>query len=31
VESDLLEWSLNIIGIVLMIVIPWLFAPLHVE
>jgi hypothetical protein len=31
VESDSLEWSLNIIGIVLMIVIPWLFAPLHVE
>ena len=31
VESDSIEWALNIIGIILMIVIPWLFAPLHTE
>ena len=31
VESDSTEWALNIIGIILMIVIPWLFAPLHKE
>jgi hypothetical protein len=31
VESDSIEWALNIIGIILMIVIPWLFAPLHME
>jgi hypothetical protein len=31
VASDLIEWSLNITGIILMIAIPWLFAPLHVE
>jgi hypothetical protein len=31
VESASLEWSLNVIGIIMMIVIPWLFAPLHTE
>lgn len=31
VDSDSVEWSLNIIGIVLMIIIPLLFAPLHIE
>ena len=31
IESGLIEWLLNITGIVLMIVIPWLFAPLHME
>jgi hypothetical protein len=31
VESGQVEWALNIIGLVLMVVIPWLFAPLHAE
>jgi hypothetical protein len=31
VDSDSVEWSLNIIGLVLMIVIPLLFTPLHRE
>jgi hypothetical protein len=31
VESDPLVWALNIVGLVLMIVIPWLFVPLHSE
>lgn len=31
VESGPVEWALNIIGLVLMVVIPWLFAPLHTE
>jgi hypothetical protein len=31
VASDPVEWTLNIIGIILMIVIPCLFAPLHRE
>ena len=31
VDSDSIEWSLNIIGVILMIVIPLLFAPLHKE
>jgi len=31
VESGAVEWALNIIGLVLMVVIPWLFAPLHTE
>ena len=25
------EWSLNIIGIILMIILPFLFTPLHIE
>lgn len=29
VDSDSVEWSLNIIGLALMIVIPLLFTPLH--
>lgn len=29
VDSTLAEWILNIVGVVLMIVIPLLFAPLH--
>lgn len=29
VESASVEWSINIIGIVLMVIIPLLFAPLH--
>jgi hypothetical protein len=29
VESESLEWSLNICGLMLMIVIPLLYAPLH--
>jgi len=28
---DSVEWSLNIFGLILMIVIPFLFAPLHKE
>ena len=31
VESVSVEWSLNIIGIILMIVLPFLFTPLHKE
>lgn len=31
VDSASVEWSLNIIGIILMIVIPYLFTPLHKE
>jgi hypothetical protein len=31
VESVLIEWALSIIGIVLMVVIPWQFTPLHKE
>ena len=31
VDSESIEWSLNIIGVIMMIVIPWLFAPLHME
>ena len=31
VASDLLEWSLNIFGLMLMIIIPLWFAPLHKE
>ena len=31
VESSSVEWSLNIVGVTLMIVIPLLFAPLHKE
>jgi hypothetical protein len=27
----LVEWALNITGVILMIVIPWLFAPLQME
>ena len=30
-DSASVEWSLNIIGIILMIVIPFLFTPLHKE
>jgi len=31
VTSDLVEWSLNIFGLMLMIVIPLWFTPLHKE
>ena len=31
VDSDSVEWTLNIIGVVLMIIIPLLFTPLHKE
>jgi hypothetical protein len=31
VDSVLIEWALSIIGIVLMVVIPWQFTPLHKE
>jgi hypothetical protein len=31
VESESVEWSLNIIGVMLMIIIPFLFTPLHKE
>ena len=31
VDNDSVEWSLNILGLVLMIVIPLLFAPLRKE
>lgn len=31
VESPMLEWSLNIGGLLLMIILPLLFAPLHRE
>jgi hypothetical protein len=30
-EPGLVEWVLNITGVILMVVIPWLFAPLQVE
>ena len=30
-DSDSVEWSLNIIGVTLMIIIPLIFAPLHKE
>lgn len=30
-EPGLVEWVLNITGVILMIVIPWLFAPLQME
>jgi hypothetical protein len=29
VDSDLAEWSLSIFGLILMIVIPFWFTPLH--
>jgi len=29
VDSNSVEWSLNIIGLILMIIIPWMFTPLH--
>ena len=31
VDSDLVEWSLSIFGLMLMIIIPFWFAPLHKE
>ena len=31
VASDTVEWTLNIVGVILMIIIPLLFAPLHKE
>lgn len=31
VDSDSIEWSLNITGVILMIIIPLMFAPLHKE
>ena len=31
VDSEIVEWSLNIIGFLLMIIIPFLFSPLHAE
>jgi hypothetical protein len=31
VDSSSLEWTLNIMGLILMIVIPLLFTPLHIE
>ncbi len=31
VDSDLVEWSLSILGLMLMIIIPFWFAPLHKE
>jgi hypothetical protein len=31
VDTDSAEWSLNIIGLILMIIIPLMFAPLHKE
>jgi len=31
VSSESVEWSLNIIGVLLMIAIPLMFAPLHKE
>jgi hypothetical protein len=31
VDSEAIEWSLNIIGVILMILVPMLFAPLHKE
>lgn len=31
VDSESLEWSLNIVGVILMIMFPLLFTPLHKE
>jgi hypothetical protein len=31
VDTDSAEWSLSIIGLILMIIIPLMFAPLHKE
>ena len=31
VASESLEWGLNIVGFILMVVIPFLFTPLHKE
>lgn len=31
VDSETVEWSLNIVGVLLMIILPFLFAPLQVE
>jgi len=31
VASESLEWSLNIVGFILMVVIPFIFTPLHKE
>ncbi len=31
VDSESVEWSLNIIGLILMIISPFFFTPLHVE
>ena len=31
VDSDLVEWSLSILGLMLMIIIPFWFAPLYKE
>lgn len=31
IDSESAEWSLNIIGVILMIIIPLLFTPLHKE
>jgi hypothetical protein len=31
VEPGPIEWALNIFGLILMVVIPWLFSPLHTE
>lgn len=31
VDSESVEWSLNIIGVILMIIIPLLFTPLYKE
>lgn len=31
VDSDSVEWSLNIVGLILMIVISFMFTPLHRE
>jgi hypothetical protein len=31
VASESLEWSLNIVGLILMVVIPFFFTPLHKE
>jgi hypothetical protein len=31
VASESLEWVLNIVGFILMLVIPFLFSPLHKE
>ena len=31
VASESLEWSLNIVGFLLMVIIPFIFTPLHKE
>jgi hypothetical protein len=31
VDSETAEWSLNIVGLILMIILPFFFTPLHVE